>query len=170
VSKRIAVIGLGNTLRRDDGIGIKVLETLLHRHRISGVDYLDFGVTTIDLLNRIKDYDAVLLIDGISAQALRPGELVIFGSSDIEHGITEAVASTHGLGLKDFFELYNKFGMETKVYVAGIQVQDVAHGESLSAPVGDNKDRIVREISSFIEKLCDDKPHRVVQQDKKPAL
>ena len=170
MSKRIAVIGLGNTLRRDDGIGIKILDILLHRHRTSGVDYLDFGVTTIDLLNRIKDYDTVLLIDAIDAQGLRPGELVIFELSEMEHNVNEAALSTHELGLKDFFELYGKFGIKTKVYVAGIRAQDVSYGESLSAPLGDSKDRIVRQINSFIEKLCNDKPPKVVRRDKRPAL
>jgi len=170
LSKKIAVVGLGNTLRRDDGIGIKVLEALLNFHRKSGVDYLDFGVTSIDLLNKIKDYDTVLLIDGINAGDLRPGELVIFELSDMGHSVNEATVSTHELGLKDFFELYVKFGIMTKVYVAGIQVQDVAHGERLSGPLGDSKDGIVRQISSFIEKLCDDKPSKIVQRGKRPAL
>ncbi len=75
--KRIAVIGLGNSLRRDDGIGIIILECLLNHYKQQGIDYLNFGIASFDLMHRLQDYDLALLIDGISA-GLPAGELKIF--------------------------------------------------------------------------------------------
>ena len=155
MSKRIAVIGLGNIYRRDDGIGIEVLKSLLSFHRKSGIDYLDFGVASFDLLHRMSDYGTVLLIDGIDAQGLRPGELAIFELADVDYRLEDTGLSTHEVGLKNIFELYKKFSIKTKVYVAGIQVEDTAHGEGLASPLKDNKEKIIDEVVSFIDKILE---------------
>lgn len=148
--KKTAVIGLGNTFRRDDGIGISVLESLLNSHKIDGVDYLNFGIASFDLLNKIRDYDEALLIDGINA-SLPAGELRIFELNDIRHELDPPASSSHELGLKDMFELYKKLGIKTKVYVAGIQVADVSFGEGLTESLNTRQKGIVKEISLFID-------------------
>ncbi len=147
--KKIAVIGLGNTLRRDDGIGISVLESLLNSHKIDGVDYLNFGIAGFDLLNKIRDYDEAILIDGINA-SLPAGELRIFELNKIKYDLKDTATSSHELGLKDMFELYKKLDIKTKVYVAGIQVTDVSFGEGLTEPLNKRQKEIVKEVSLFI--------------------
>ena len=66
-ANKIAVIGLGNTLRKDDGIGIIVLEALLKSLKHPQIDYLNFGIASFDLIHRLERYAIVLLIDGIDA-------------------------------------------------------------------------------------------------------
>lgn len=155
--KKIAVIGLGNTLRRDDGIGIAILESLLASRKTipvgkkfsNGVDYLNFGIASFDLLNKIRDYDEALLIDGINA-SLPAGELRIFELDKIEYDLKDTATSSHELGLKDMLELYKKLDIKTKVYVAGIQVADVSFGEGLTEPLNKRQKEIVKEVSLFI--------------------
>jgi len=151
VSKKIAVIGLGNTLRRDDGIGILVLESLFKFYRHKEIDYLNFGTTSFDLLHQIKIYDAVLLIDGLNA-GLRVGELKINELKDIEYKVGNSVTSTHELNLKDIFELSKDLGIKTKIYVAGIQIKDVSFGQGLSQALMHRKENIVKNIARFIAK------------------
>jgi len=153
--EKIAVIGIGNTLRRDDGIGIVVLESLLKFYKQKEIDYLNFGVASFDLLNRLKDYDAALLIDGVDA-SLAAGELKIFKLEDIELNPDRPNVSTHELNLKDLFELAKKLKLKTKIYVAGIQIRDSSYGESLSGTLKNQLERIVKEIRKFIENtlLC----------------
>lgn len=152
LSNKIAVIGLGSILRRDDGIGIRILESLLNFHKRPGVDYLDFGTASFDLINRIRDYRKVLLIDGIDA-GLVPGQLKIFRLEDVGCNLNGPVISSHEINLKGIFELYKKLGLKTKVYIAGIQVKDVSLREGLSEALTDNLDNIVGEIESFIAQL-----------------
>ena len=150
MSKKIAIIGLGNTLRRDDGIGIVVLKSLLNFHKKKGVDYLNFGIASFDLLHRMKDYDAVLLIDGIDAR-LQPGEFKIFKLDDIEYNSDDFNPSPHEVNLKNIFDLYKKLNLKTKIYVAGIQVEDISYAEGLTDMVENNKETIIKEINSFVE-------------------
>ena len=151
MSKKIAVIGIGNTLRRDDGIGVIVLESLLKFHKREGIDYLNFAIATFDLLHRMKSYDAVLLVDGINA-GKAAGEVKIFEIKDIEYNLKNSATSTHELNLKDMFELFGNLGLKTKIYVAGIQVEDTSYAEGLSSALKDKKEDIIKKISAFIDK------------------
>lgn len=144
-----AVIGLGNILRQDDGIGIVIIESLKKDHQRPGIDYLDFGIASFDLIMRLKDYRQVLLIDGISA-GLNPGDLKIFTLNEALFSNVEGAISTHELNLKDIFELAKKFEVKTKIYVAGIQVKDVNFGQALSGELNQKKAQLVKQIDDFI--------------------
>ncbi len=152
MSKKKAVIGLGNTLRRDDGIGIFVLESLGDSYKKEGIDYLNFGIASFDLLHRIRDYDTALLIDGINA-GLPAGELKIFELDKIEYDLKSSISSSHEIDLKSIIELYKKLGIHTKIYVAGIQVSDVSYGEGLTEALKDKKNDIVKDVSAFIDNV-----------------
>ena len=153
LSNKIAVIGLGNSLRRDDGIGVIILESLLNNYKRSGIDYLNFGIASFDLMHRLQDYDTALLIDGIVA-GLLAGELKIFNLEEVafsKEDSQEIMVSTHELNLKDIFRLTRNLEIKTKIYIAGIQVQDVGFGESLSEPLKNNLERITKQVDKFIQ-------------------
>ncbi|MBN1526299.1 MAG: hydrogenase maturation protease [Candidatus Omnitrophica bacterium] len=150
MANRIAVVGIGNTLRRDDGIGVTVLGSLLSLYKRERIDYLDFGSASFDLLNRMSSYDAMLVIDGIEA-SLEPGELKIARLEDITYDLKEAVTSTHGFGFSTLLELYKKLGAKTRVYIAGIQVADTSYGEGFTPQLADKKEEITGRISAFID-------------------
>lgn len=150
---KIAVIGLGNTLRRDDGIGIVILESLLNFYKNDKIDYLNFGIASFDLIHRLENYKKVLLIDAIDA-GLLPGELKIFGLEKINFNLKDKITSSHELNLKNIFELCKKFKIKTKIYVAGIQIKDVSWQEGLSKELEEKKEENIKEINKFInEKL-----------------
>ncbi len=150
MSKKKAVIGLGNTLRKDDGIGIFVLESLANSYKREGIDYLNFGIAGFSLLHRIKDYDIVLLIDGINA-GLPLGELKIFELDKIEYDFKGSISSSHEIDLRAVIEFFRKMGVHTKIYVAGIQVADVSYGEGLTGGLRNKKEDIVKEVGAFVD-------------------
>ncbi len=149
--KKTVVIGLGNTLRRDDGIGIAVLGSLLNCFKRKYVEYLDFGTASFGLIYRLEEYDKVLLIDAIDA-GLMPGELRIFALDKIKIKLKNRQASAHEFNLNNLYELCRKLKLKTKIYVAGIQVKDVSYGEGLSIELEAKKEDIAREIDAFIIK------------------
>ena len=154
MSKKIAVIGLGNTLRKDDGIGIIVLGALLKSSQHPQIDYLNFGIASFDLVHRMEKYERILLIDGIDA-GLKPGELKIFELKDISYNLKGPALSTHEFDLKSLFELYKRFELKSRIYVAGIQVQDVSFGDSLSQPLKDSLEHSISEARIFVDKILE---------------
>lgn len=152
MSNKIAVIGLGNSLRRDDGIGIIILESLLNNYKRPGIDYLNFGSASFDLMHRLQNYDKALLIDGINA-GMPSGAAKIFDLEQVSFTQKNNLISSHELNLKDIFKLTRNLEIKTKIYVAGIQVQDVDFGESLSAKLKERLPELTRQIDKFIGKL-----------------
>ena len=150
MSNRIAVIGLGNSLRRDDGIGINILESLLNSYKRPNVDYLNFGIASFDIIHRLRNYDVVLLIDGINAD-LPAGQLKIFGLKDASFTEKSSAISSHELNLKDIFKLTLKLEIKTKIYVAGIQVMDIGFGLAFSDPLKEKAEGITKQIDRFIQ-------------------
>lgn len=149
--RKIAVIGIGNTLRRDDGIGIIILDSLLKFYKRKDIDYFSFDNTTLDLLHRIETYDAVLFIDGINA-GLAVGELLLSELKDIEDILDSSATSTHELNLKGIFEVCKNLGIKARIYLAGVQVEDTSFGEGLSKPLNNKKEDIIEKISVFIDR------------------
>jgi hydrogenase maturation protease len=149
LSKKKAVIGLGNTLRGDDGIGLIILESLLNSYKRAGIDYLNFGSASFDLMHKLQDYDTVLLIDGISAN-LAAGELRIFELKDASFRKRDRAISSHELNLKDIIKLADKLKLNTKIYVAGIQVESVNFTETLSQKLKDKLQELTAKIDKFL--------------------
>ena len=151
MSKKIAIIGIGNTLRRDDGIGIIVLESLLKFYQRKDIDYFNFGSASFDLLHRIKNYDTVLPIDGINA-GFNIAELRVSELKNIDYKLDNSLTSTHEFNLKSVFELSKKLGIKTRIFVAGIQVADTSFGEGISEALEYKKEDIIKEIAAFVDK------------------
>jgi hydrogenase maturation protease len=68
---RTLVIGVGNLLRTDDGVGIHVIKALdLH----TGVDTLDAAMGSVEILEAMRGYDRVVIVDAIETGA-EPGTI-----------------------------------------------------------------------------------------------
>ena len=147
-SSDIAVIGLGNTLRRDDGIGIHVLSGL--QDELKGeVFFLNFGIASLGLINFIGAFRKVLLIDAVDA-GLKPATMKIFRLDEAGNLIPREKLSSHELSLKDLLKLYQSLGMATDVQVAGIQVKDASCGLEMTPELSAAKNAIVASIKEYI--------------------
>ncbi len=119
---RLAIIGLGNTLRRDDGIGIHVLALLQEKLKNQNISLLNFGIASYGLVNDINNFNKVLLIDAIDAD-LKPATLRIFKLDEASYQTREKKVSSHELSLGDLLNLYKALGISSEVQIAGIQVK-----------------------------------------------
>ena len=72
---RTLVLGLGNPLMGDDGIGLVALQQLRERRLPSGVELVDGGTWGMNLLHIIEGADTVILLDAIRAGGA-PGAVI----------------------------------------------------------------------------------------------
>ena len=67
----LLVLGLGNVLLRDDGLGVAAVGRLADRYdRPEGVRILDGGTLGLSLLPHLEDAEQVILVDAIQALSL----------------------------------------------------------------------------------------------------
>ncbi|MCL2679726.1 MAG: hydrogenase maturation protease [Dehalococcoidia bacterium] len=72
---RILVCGVGNKLKRDDGLGPCVVEALEGNVSQPGVELADYGISGFKCALRLEGYDKVVFVDAISLPGAEPGRL-----------------------------------------------------------------------------------------------
>ncbi len=87
------VLGIGNVLRSDDGVGLHVIEKLREENLGSEAD-LKEGSTGLDILDAVKRYDRVILVDAIRSGG-EPGTIYRLSLEDFKHRGTLHSFSTH---------------------------------------------------------------------------
>ncbi|MEN6307180.1 MAG: HyaD/HybD family hydrogenase maturation endopeptidase [Anaerohalosphaeraceae bacterium] len=78
----ILVLGIGNILLRDEGIGVRVIEALGQQQLPDQVELVDGGTAGADLLDILSDRQIVIIVDAAVFDA-PPGTLLKFSSSDL---------------------------------------------------------------------------------------
>lgn len=96
----LLVLGLGNVICRDDGVGVAAVIRLLDRYRPApGVRVLDGGTLGLALLPTLETADTVLLVDAIRSDG-PPGSLVRLEGEDVAHAAQDRL-SVHQVGVSD---------------------------------------------------------------------
>jgi hydrogenase maturation protease len=72
---RILICGVGNKLKRDDGLGPFVVEELENKEMPQGVDVADFGISGFKCALKLEGYKKVVFVDAISLPGSEPGRL-----------------------------------------------------------------------------------------------
>ena len=136
----VLVLGLGNPLRRDDGVGPRVTEELEGRGLPEGVETLDAGTGGLDLLHLIEGWDRVVIVDAVdvgkSTEHLAPGQFVRFTPSEVH--LVEAAErfSFHHAGLAEVLALARALDRALPpIVVFGVQPGDSGWGQGLSPEV-----------------------------------
>jgi hydrogenase maturation protease len=102
-STRLLVLGLGNVLLSDDGVGPAALALLRRHHRPPvGTLVLDGGTLGLALLPYIEDAESVLLVDAVMADA-PVGTLVRLDGNDVGPAVATRL-SPHQVGVADLLE------------------------------------------------------------------
>ncbi|MFZ1108052.1 MAG: HyaD/HybD family hydrogenase maturation endopeptidase [Rhodomicrobium sp.] len=97
---RAAVLGVGNVLLSDEGIGVHAVNALAARYEIpAGVDVIDGGTSAMDCLDQIASADLLLIADCVRG-GREPGTLVRLGDGALKAFFRTKI-SPHQVGLSD---------------------------------------------------------------------
>jgi len=77
---RVAIIGIGNPMMSDDGIGPRLIAEL--QGSVPDVDLIDMGTGGMQLVHVLAGYDSVVIIDSAD-MGLSPGESRVFSPDDV---------------------------------------------------------------------------------------
>ncbi len=141
-AKNILILGIGNPFRRDDGIGPAVIRRLQSEHNLEGIDLLDGGTDGLALIDYIKGYEKVLIIDAVD-MGLASGEVRIFSPSEAKLTMKADALSTHGFGLAEVIGLLETLEINTDLHIIGVQAKDTTFGEGLSPEVSSKIEEIL---------------------------
>ena len=148
----LRVIGVGNILLCDEGIGVHVVRELQRRGVPPGVEYLDGGVAGAALLNLIEGEERVVIVDAVAAP-LPPGNVVRLAPGEIA-GAAGPAWSLHDVNLAATLGMMRLRETLPEMLILGVVPSDVqSYSLALSAPLaarfGDIVEKVLGEIAAF---------------------
>jgi hydrogenase maturation protease len=130
----ILVLGIGNILLRDEGVGVHVVKEIQKRAVPEGVEVYDGGTFGIDLIDTIAGRRKVIVIDAVQSDAA-PATVLKFGPEDMAAKETRDM-SLHQLGLLETLTMTQQLGCAPdEVVIFGIVPKEMTPGLELSAEV-----------------------------------
>jgi hydrogenase maturation protease len=131
---RITVLGIGNTLMGDDGVGVAVVEGLDIPVLSPNVRVVVGATAGMRLLSYFLDSDLVIVVDALTTQAAA-GTVFRFHPDDIDM-MGVLANDTHGMGISYLLTSARLMGANPDVVVYGVQVGDVRPSDrQLTPPV-----------------------------------
>jgi hydrogenase maturation protease len=151
----IIVLGLGNLLKSDDGIGIHAIQHLQKDPRTpSVVRLVDGGTLGLELLQYAWCCSHLLVLDAVDFGAA-PGAIVTLNSEDLGH--LKGGATVHDLGFSDLLAAMKLVGAEPPVLkLIGVQPETTALGTDLSKPVALALPHLVNEALAQVEEWLEE--------------
>jgi hydrogenase maturation protease len=135
-TRRIGVLGIGNVLMGDDGVGPYTVKLLEARYEFpEQVSLQDVGTPGLGISSVFSEYDALILIDAVSAKK-NPGEVKLYRKNELVQVPLKPRVSPHDPALVEallFAELSGKCPQE--VVLVGVVPEVCELGCGLSAAV-----------------------------------
>lgn len=140
---RTVVIGLGNTLRGDDGVGVIVARHLAQKDLPAGIEVIEGAMAGLDLLWSLQENQRLILVDAARMGA-EPGEVRVLSGQELGAVSGVRFSSTHGFGVSEVLTLARSLGIEAEVTVVGIEPYDTNLREGLS-------ESVARRLPEYVE-------------------
>lgn len=133
--KPILILGLGNPLRGDDGVGPQVVEALTGQGLSPDVEVMDGGTPGLGLLHLLEGRRRVILVDAAEI-GRAPGSVARFRPEEALLGESREGASLHSSGVADALALARALGLALpEMVVFGVQPARLDWGLDLSPEV-----------------------------------
>lgn len=132
----ILVLGVGNPLMRDDGLGPRVIETLLSGYDFPhNVEILDAGTMSFTILNLLVDKDHLIMVDAVRGTGHPAGSVMRLNPAQIAQN--QVHHTMHDVALTDVLQAVGLIGHAPSTIAVAVQV--------------DNVDEMIPELSPEVE-------------------
>ncbi|MCP4076588.1 MAG: HyaD/HybD family hydrogenase maturation endopeptidase [Gammaproteobacteria bacterium] len=152
-SKNILIIGMGNVLMQDEGVGVRAVEELENRYIIPGeVTVIDGGTTGMGLYEPIRNCDQLIVADAINTGDAY-GTLVRIANDDVP-AFFQTKLSNHQLGLSDLLALLTlKAEVPRHVAIIGMVPHSLENKLGLTTEAEAGLDAMVKKLVNELADL-----------------
>ena len=144
----ILILGIGNYLMKDDGVGSHIIEYILESgmELPEGVEAIDGGTAGYDLIPLMQGRDKIVIVDALKVDD-EPGSVYRFTP---EH-LTSSKSSvfSHDLGVRDIIKQLQLSGYDPDIEIIGIVPEDI---ETLEIGISDS---VKKSIPRVVEQILD---------------
>jgi hydrogenase maturation protease len=150
LQNNILVLGIGNILLNDEGVGIHVVSQL-EKEGFTGADLMDGGTGGFHLLGFIQSYSTVIVVDAALDQ-FPAGHVKVLHPKYAKDFPTQL--SAHEIGLKDLLDAAFLLGNMPKIYLVAISIKDFQDmGMELTPEIEAAIPEAVKQVKKLVESL-----------------
>ena len=155
------VLGIGNVLLQDEGVGIHALNEIRRRFELDeGVELLDGGTAGVELLRYLDGREHVVVIDAIAA-GHPPGTVFRVAGEDVPRTFHQRI-SPHQIGLSDVLATaLITDALPAEIVMFGVEPQAMKTGLALTPVVDASLDKLVGAVVEELRRLG----HRVAARE-----
>ncbi len=150
--ERVLVMGIGNVLMRDEGVGCRVVEDLVARYEFpDNVEITDSGTMGMMILTLFRDRDFILVVDAVDGTGYPAGTVVRLSPDDIAPN--SVMHSLHDVRFIDVLEAAELIGIRPEAHCVGVQIADMQPKDltvGLTDPVEDAVDTAIDAIITVL--------------------
>jgi hydrogenase maturation protease len=140
---KVLVLGIGNLVMSDDGVGVKVVQRLQCEYRFAeSVEVMDGGTLGLDLLPKLEGIERLIVVDAVETGE-KPGTCVRLTGEELPIALATKV-SPHQMGLKDLLSVAELMGHSPgEMVLIGVQPGSIEMDTELTADVEVKVDELV---------------------------
>ena len=143
------VLGIGNILLRDEGVGVRVIEQMQEVNLPDDIELADGGTGGADLLEVLAERKKVIVIDATQADC-EPGTVLRFTDEDLVQP-NQPFISLHELGLAESLIMARQLGCAPEdVVILGIKPKNTECGLELSEEIAASVPKVVELVLAEI--------------------
>jgi hydrogenase maturation protease len=154
----IKVLGLGNILRGDDGIGPVIIQQLEDSKKSLSVQLCDAGSDAFTILDQLLGSEPVLIID-CARMGKKPGTVQKILVKDAKNLPDNLGMSLHGYSLADVWQIARSLGVENDLLVIGIEPDSIQFNSGLSEVVKKSIPIILQMVAEEAKKYAEKDSH-----------
>jgi hydrogenase maturation protease len=131
---KVIVLGIGNTLMQDDGVGVKAIRSLQQSSLPEGIDMEIIDVGTAPDLSVFVDrgVDKLIIIDAVQAHGI-PGTIYRFTPALLEGS---EFVSAHDLSIRQSLAMMQLVGnLPAETVIIGVEPEEIGWGTNLSSKI-----------------------------------
>jgi hydrogenase maturation protease len=154
MSDRTIVVGLGNPVRSDDSVGLRIVEAVRRAGVPANVTLETAGTCGLGILDLIAGHDRLLLVDAIDL-GLTPGAIRLLDLADLAEVTPLHTVSSHDADLLAALETGRRLGLDLpdRIEIIAVQIADITTlSEELSSDVQAAVGPAVRAIFELLER------------------
>lgn len=128
--KKLLVLGVGNILLTDEGIGVHAVHELMKEEWPEDVEFIDGGTFTQDIFYLFQEYETILVLDIVKG-GNTPGTIYRLAESDLRKDESQTL-SLHDIDLLDSLSMTELMGHRPELHVLGIEPETLSWNMEMS--------------------------------------
>lgn len=145
----IKILGIGNLIRQDEGVGIHLIQALQDKIPAE-IELIDGGTSGFELLEYVEGAQKLIVLDAVEARK-NPGEIIVWRKEEVPYFIASKM-SVHQVGFAEVLnlaKLRDKYPEE--IVVIGIQPGCLDWGTELTELVQNSLPLAMKEVFKILE-------------------